>query len=35
MKYYVSQDSDDVADELWASYEAAERNGEHPEARKR
>jgi integrase len=22
MKYYVCQDSDDVADELWASYEA-------------
>jgi hypothetical protein len=22
MKYYVCQDSDDIADELWASYEA-------------
>jgi integrase len=25
MKYYVCQDSDDVADELWAAYEASNR----------
>jgi integrase len=25
MKYYVCQDSDDVADELWAEYEASHR----------
>ena len=24
MKYYVDQDADDVADELWAAYEAAQ-----------
>jgi integrase len=26
LKYYVCPDSDDVADELWAEYEASQRN---------
>lgn len=35
MKYYNCQDSDDVADELWAEYEAAQRNGADADARKK
>ncbi len=35
MKYYVCQDSDDVADELWAAYEAAQRNGAPSDAREK
>ncbi len=35
MKYYVCQNSDDVADELWAEYEKAKRNGEVTDAREK
>jgi integrase len=35
MKYYVCQDSDDVADELWASYEALRNGARSEEARKK
>jgi integrase len=35
MKYYVCQDSDDVADELWAEYEAAQRNCASADAREK
>lgn len=34
MKYYVCQDSDDVADELWESYEALGNGDKFAEARK-
>jgi integrase len=35
MKYYVCQDSDDVADELWASYESLRNSETTAEARKK
>lgn len=35
MKYYVSQDSDEIADELWAEYGRSNRNGEGADARKK
>jgi integrase len=35
MKYYVCQNSDDVADELWAEYEKARRNGATADAREK
>ena len=35
MKYYVCQNSDDVADELWAEYEKTRCNGATIDAREK